>query len=503
MSSFAWPATQPGSLRDARPIEWQSEMKALVYFAKRRMEVVGNRPIVCTDEDIVARVDRVHRCGTDVKMFQSGRPDQVEESLFEELKSITGCTSVPGDISFADYVNLAFGNRADSQIADPLYRELATKIEALVPEQRKALPEQMRRHWGRIFGHETVVTIERVGSRVKDLKTGIGYLEGTPLSAEYLDFQPGEKCVLQSRIAHYEPVPATLNQSPSAARGVQLLGGNITDLAMNLGGAYAQSIRLTPEIIASGSVIRVPNGVAPEAAALCEPAGCLLDCFQKTTHEFGQDDSGSMLMKGVKEGGTVCVMGSGSMALMCAMFSRMDDPVIRMGRAREIVYIVRSEAKADFVHKILAGMPVRTVICDSNPDIAPAIHEQYAPYYWTSMGREFRGFDDIILAAGDAGTVAASHDIIAPTGGRIMTFAGTRGKASIESGVWHYGNAGVLGTSGCNTKMMEVVLGLFARKSIDPIRLSGKLYTFADLEAEGGVEAFHGGQESEAVSGTE
>ena len=62
----------------------------------------------------------------------------------------------------------------------------------------------------------------------------------------------------------------------------------------------------------------------------------------------------------------------------------------------------------------------------------------------------------------------------------------------IESGVWHYGNAGVLGTSGCNTRMMEVALGLFARGTLDPTRLAGRVYTFADLQSPGGIETFFG-----------
>src|SRR2546423_11148037 len=79
--------------------------------------------------------------------------------------------------------------------------------------------------------------------------------------------------------------------------------------------------------------------------------------------------------------------------------------------------------------------------------------------------------------------------MIAPTGGRVLTFAGTRGPCQIESGVWHYGNAGVLGTSGCNTKMMEIALGLLVRRSIDVKPLSGRGWTFADFK-EHGTAAF-------------
>jgi len=504
-----WLGTKVGETRDGRPIEWASTMSALVYFGKGDMQVVDDRPIVCTDQDVVVRVDRVHRCGTDVKIYYNGRPDQCEESLLDELRAIFGCDEQPGDVPFLVYSRLARGGPVDTNIRDPLYRAIAARIEAMSPADRAELESRMRQQWGRILGHETMVTVERVGSRVKDLRKGIGYLDGVELTREQVTFEPGQRCVLQSRIAYYDPPPAwpvddmaVCGGRPSGAtkagetpasrdlRGVQLLGGNITDLAMNLGGAYATRVRLTPEIICSGSVLTIPAGVSAEAAALAEPAACLLDCFQKTTHEVGQNATGSVLVKGVRPGGVTCVVGSGSMALMAAMFANMDDPVIRMGRASEIVFVVRSREKADFVRKILHDQPVAMVVCADQRSMKAAIQEQYAAAYTKRTGRSFRGFDDVIVCAGDAETVAISHQLITHTGGRLMMFAGTRGACSVDSGVWHYGNAGVIGTSGCNTKMVEICLGLFARGSLDAARLAGRAYTFDDLRAPGGVEAF-------------
>jgi threonine dehydrogenase-like Zn-dependent dehydrogenase len=125
------------------------------------------------------------------------------------------------------------------------------------------------------------------------------------------------------------------------------------------------------------------------------------------------------------------------------------------------------------------------VIAESDQTMVEAIRSQFQPQQPDPYGRELRGFDDVILAAGGPETVAVAHELLAPTGGRILTFAGTRGPCQIESGVWHYGNAGVSGTSGCNTKMMEVALGLLARGSIDVSRLSGHAYTFAHLKEKG------------------
>jgi threonine dehydrogenase-like Zn-dependent dehydrogenase len=481
-----WPETKVGGQRDGRTIEWSSTMTALVYFGKEHMEVVDNRPIVCTDQDIIARVDRVHRCGTDVKIFHNGRPDQCEESLFDELKVIMQCSEQSGKVPFTAYADLAMGGVTRADINDPLYQRIAERVAALSDDQRRSLATLMRLHWGRILGHETVVTIERVGSRVHELRKGIGYLDGVELTDEFLNFKPGDRFVLQSRIAYYDPPPSDMPD----ARGVQLLGGNITDLAMNLGGAYACYTRLTPEIICSGSAIRVPAGVSPEAASLAEPTACLLDCFQKSTHEVGQDATGSILVKGARPGGVTCVIGSGSMALMAGQLATLDDPIVRMGIAREVVFVVRSRTKADLVRSILEDRPVSTVICVDEARLSAAIAEQYAPSYKARFGRDFPGFDDVIIAAGGAQTVGDVHKLITHTGGRLQAFAGTRGPCTVESGVWHYGNAAIIGTSGCNTKMMEVVLGLFARGSLQPEPLAGKVYTFDDLRRPGGISAF-------------
>jgi threonine dehydrogenase-like Zn-dependent dehydrogenase len=482
------PRLEVGESLGGHPIEWAGTAKALVCFGRGGFEVVRDRPIVCTSVDVLARVERNHRCGTDVKIYRQGRPDQCEESLFDELRALFGLTERQVDGHFHDYRDLLRDGRFSGDVDDALYRRLGEIVRRLSEGDRRSLWEQLRHHWGRVLGHEAVVTIVRAGSQVSSLTDGIGYLEGQRLSPEYLAFEPGRRCVLQSRVAYYDP-PRIAGPD---VRGIQLLGGNITDLAMNQAGAYCELIRLRPEMIRSGSILTIPTGVSTECAALAEPAACLLDCFEKTTHELGQDDRGSVLRKGVLPGGATCVVGSGSMALMAAMVALMDDEVIRIGGARMVVVVVRSEDKAHLVRRVLPDERVIPLVCEDQSDLLAAVGSRCGPRYQAAIGRPFRGFDDVILAAGTAGTVAQVHRMLAPANGRIMAFAGTRGPCEIDSGVWHYRNAGVLGTSGCNTKMIEVALGLFARGSLNVSVLAGEQYTFDDLERPGGIERFFG-----------
>lgn len=486
INELHWPPCEVEQSRDGNRIEWSGRMRALVYFGQGRFDLIEDRPIVCTERDLVARVERVYRCGTDVKIYSSGRPDQCEESLFDELRAIFGIKANQRNGHFPDYTKLLIDAEPVFASDDPLFAEIHDRVSSLSPDQRADLAHRLRLHWGRILGHETVVTIVRVGSRVHELSEGIGYMADRRLKSADLNFKPGDRCVLQSRIAYYDPPPSN---RPDAA-GIQLLGGNITDLAMNLGGAYAQYVRLTPPIIQSGSIIRVPKGIADSVAAFAEPAACLLDCLQKTTHELGQDNSGSILHKGVMPGGTTCVIGSGSMGILSIMLALINDKVLGMAPAAEVVAVVRSREKADLIQRIVSDPRVVPVFCQDESQLPQVVAEVMGPRYQRRTGRPFRGFDDVIIAAGSARTIAISHSLLAPTGARIMAFAGTRGECTIESGVWHYANAGISGTSGSNTKMLELALGLFQRSGIAVERLAGKGYIFDDLTTPAGIRAF-------------
>ncbi len=211
------PPTKVGEEADGSIIEVAGEMHALVYYGKGDYRVVPDRPIIGTAHDLIARVHHVHRCGTDVKIFSSGRPDQAEESLLEELAALIGSAHGGDSQFFLRYVRLIEDALFDPDFTDPLYLDVADTVRDLNPEGRGELLALLRRNWGRIFGHEAVVEIVRVGSRVSELTQGIGYCQGDTLSPKYLDFQPGEFCTVQSRVAHYQ----TPWDAGEGARGVQ------------------------------------------------------------------------------------------------------------------------------------------------------------------------------------------------------------------------------------------------------------------------------------------
>lgn len=462
-------------------VEAVGTMVALVYYGQNNMRVVPDRPIFCTENDILLEINCIHRCGTDVKILKNGRPDPIDDRLLQELQVITGVIGSYDKTRIGDYFELIETGKIGDN-ADEFYQNLVKKLGSI---DREKLYQTILREWGRVLGHEICGIIVYVGSNVRSLTEPLGYTEPLgELPAEYLSFQPGERVTVQSRIARYEQPNAEAFKAlgitlDNSVRGVQLLGNDHENMAMLLDGGYSQLLRITPEIIRSGSILRVPSGVLDIEAALVEPAACLVDSISKATHSLGQGSQGDITKPGLKYGGHTAIIGSGSMAFMAAEIALLFDPQFPIGGASKVTMFVRSEEKERLCRRLLGEYSARL---DILVDKQGTSHDGIVRHVIATYGNQF-GFDDVIVAAGsDAKPIELAHKLPLNTDFRVICFAGTSGIAEIESGVWHYGNAGTSGTSGCNTRAMENVLGMIQRKSLKLEKYSGEQYTFDDLE---------------------
>ena len=293
-----------------------------------------------------------------------------------------------------------------------------------------------------ILGHELVGAIVAVGRNVRNLNVGIGYKHGETLSKRYLDFKGGERVTVQSRIARYQD-------------GLMLLDDPITILSFYIDGAYAQYMRVPRELILSGSVLRVPDSVSDEEAALVEPAACALESLFSTPHAVGVDEEGRHLFKaGPREGGSACVIGSGTVSMIYALLLRL------LGSA-EVFVVVRSEKKARLVHEVL-GDSVRTVISpsysDSSLEEKLEIERQLAETLAEANGG--RLFDDVVAACADPDAQRLMLQLYNTSGYAVgACFGGTHGLvegANMDS--HHYRSAATIGTSGCSTRSMETIV---------------------------------------------
>jgi L-iditol 2-dehydrogenase len=293
-----------------------------------------------------------------------------------------------------------------------------------------------------ILGHELVAEIVAVGKDVRNLRAGIGYKEGETLSDEYLAFKEGERVTVQSRIARYE-------------NGLMLLDDPITILSFYIDGGYAQYMRVPRELILSGSVLRVPEGVSDEEAALVEPAACALESLFSTPHAVGADEEGRHLFKaGPREGGSACVIGSGTVSMMYASLLRL------LGSAH-VLMLVRSEDKARLVRDTL-GDSVGTYVSPpySNAPLEEklAIERDLAE----KLAAINRGwlFDDVVAACPDPDAQRLMLQLYTTSGYAVgACFGGTHGLADrVNMDAHHYRSATTIGTSGCSTRSMETII---------------------------------------------
>jgi L-iditol 2-dehydrogenase len=110
-----------------------------------------------------------------------------------------------------------------------------------------------RCHPPRIIGHEMVGQIVHVGGEVRG-------------------FALGDRVTLATTIA--------CGNCLYCARGLGNLCPNAKPISYDYDGAFAPYLAIPPLALAGGNVIRVPDGVPDDAAALSEPLSCALNAQQ-------------------------------------------------------------------------------------------------------------------------------------------------------------------------------------------------------------------------------
>lgn len=320
-----------------------------------------------------------------------------------------------------------------------------------------------------VLGHEMVGRIVEVGGKVGTLVAGLGYREGERLSDEYLAFQPGQRVTVQSRAARY-------------CHGLMLMDEPVTILSFRIDGAYSQYMRITSDLIRTGSVIRVPGSVSDEAAALAEPAACALESIFCTPHPAAVDADGRhQYRSGILPGGRCCVIGSGTVSMVYARLARLEG-------AAQVVMLVRSEQKAAVVLSVL-GDEVSVEIVDRYSDLSLQEKLEVEDGIVEQMREITAGhlFDDVISACADPDAQRLMLKLYSPQGYAVgACFGGTHAlvdAADIDAN--HYRMAKTIGSSGCSTRTLETVVRWLGegRLSLDGF-IDSQYYGFSDDPAE-------------------
>ena len=300
-----------------------------------------------------------------------------------------------------------------------------------------------------VLGHELVGSVVEVGSEVEGLRKGIGYLEGRNVPDSAIP-KVGSRVTVQGRVARHRD-------------GLMLMAEPIQNLSFYIPGAFAQYMKIPAEMIQSGAVLAIPDGVSSEEGALVEPAACALESIFATPHPIGVDDDGRHIYRGsIRSGGRTLVIGSGTLAMIYCELAKREG-------AAEVWIMVRSERKQKLVRQVLGDWPRIEVVEDYSDD---TIENRIAAE--ASIEERLREltngtlFDDVVLAAPSTDAQRLMFQLLNPEGyGVAASFAGLHERserANVDQ--IHYRIGKTTGTSGCSTRTMETIIGWLSDGSL-------------------------------------
>ena len=128
----------------------------------------------------------------------------------------------------------------------------------------------------RVTGHEFSGVVEEVGSGVKD-------------------FKPGDKVTVGPTVPCLD--------CAMCSKGYHEMCENILIISYHCDGGFAELVALDEIVVKSNCVVKVPQNVSMEAAALTEPLSCAVNCLE---------------LSPVPKDGSVLVIGAGPLGLIIA-----------------------------------------------------------------------------------------------------------------------------------------------------------------------------------------
>ncbi len=199
-------------------------------------------------------------------------------------------------------------------------------------------------------------------------------------------------------------------------------------LGYDLDGGFAEYLRIPAEIVATGHVIRVPDALPLDLAAITEPAACTL---------------ASLELCEVGAGASMAILGAGPMGLMHLL----------LGRALGAGPIIVSEPVAE--RRAMAARWGADIVLDPEVDDVPgAVRDATG-----------EGADAVIVSVGFGGLVAPALDLVRPQG-VVNLFAGfPKGAPPVpfDPNLVHYGEVVLTGSQNATTDQYRRTAQLLGR----------------------------------------
>ena len=272
------------------------------------------------------------------------------------------------------------------------------------------------------LGHEIAGTIERIGKNVK------GY-------------EPGMRVALAPNIG--------CGICDWCASGDTHLCPDYKAFGINMDGGFAEYVRIPQNAIMQGNIMILDASMPLDAAALIEPASCVLN---------GQ------LMTGIRLNDKVLIIGAGPIGIMHGLLAR------NFGAAKVYMRDLSPQRMKQSVELI----PGAQMIEDS--DLEAAVKRLTGG----------RGFDVTITACPSP---AAQVEALKITGmnGRILYFGGLpagKDEVTLATNLIHYKQLSIFGSTRGNVAQYRAVAKMFTAGTLDLTKLVSRRYPLNEfLEA--------------------
>jgi len=243
-----------------------------------------------------------------------------------------------------------------------------------------------RCHPPRVIGHEMVGSIVEIGAEV----------EG---------FSLGERITLATTVA--------CGECFYCKKGLGNVCPNSKPISFDYDGAFAEYLHIPEQAIDGGNVVKVPDSVSDDSAALSEPLSCGLNALE---------------LAGVKEGDKVLVIGGGPLGALNALLAQA------LG-ASEVMVVQRSEPRLSMLRAI-SGI---TIINGTKDDVLSIVNDLTEGF----------GVDAVIVCAPSKEAQEGSLKYVRK-GGVVSLFASLPKDGAginLDSRAIHYGELKIVGAS--------------------------------------------------------
>ena len=274
-----------------------------------------------------------------------------------------------------------------------------------------------------VMGHEFAGIIREIGPE-----------------AEAGDLAIGDRIVMATSVACGECL--------YCKRGWRNICQNIKPMGFHFDGGIAEWCAIPAAAVSGGHVVKVPEGLAPEFAALAEPISCAVNSVEQCN---------------IEEGDVVLVMGAGPMGLLNAA----------VARAAGAGKIILSEPNAE---RLKQAEPFCDILV--NP------MEQDLPAIIAAETAEGLGADVAIVAAPAAQPQAQALELVRKRG-TVCLFASLpvgNEMLTINSRTLHYGELRLVGTSDSTADHVRTGLRYLQEGKIDGSKIATHLLGRDEIE---------------------